>query len=168
MSRRLILLTLATILVAGLISAGAGAGRSQTAARSFSVGIYDDSMTLGNPDKGFPLMRKLRVQVVRVTLWWRGVATKRPANATDPADPAYNWFGYDRAVQDAAKYRIKILFSIVGTPGWANGGSKPFIFPWISLPQLSLRVKPIKQLQTRADVGFSLTGFFFGLSAIGL
>ena len=121
MSRRLILLTLATILVAGLISAGAGAGRSQTAARSFSVGIYDDSMTLGNPDKGFPLMRKLRVQVVRVTLWWRGVATKRPANPTNPADPAYNWFGYDRAVQDAAKYRIKILFSIVGTPGWANG-----------------------------------------------
>jgi len=110
MSRRLILLTLATILVAGLISAGAGAGRSQTAARSFSVGIYDDSMTLGNPDKGFPLMRKLRVQVVRVTLWWRGVATKRPANPTNPADPAYNWFGYDRAVQDAAKYRIKILF----------------------------------------------------------
>lgn len=50
-------------------------------------------------------------------------------------------------------------------PSWANGGSKPFIFPWISLPQLSLRVKPIKQLQTRADVGFSLTGFFFGLSA---
>ena len=121
MSRRLILLTLATILVAGLISAGAGAGRTQSAARSFSIGIYDDSMTLGNPDKGFPLMRKLRVQVVRVTLWWRGVATKRPANPTNPADPAYNWFGYDRAVQDAAKYRIKILFSIVGTPGWANG-----------------------------------------------
>ena len=50
-------------------------------------------------------------------------------------------------------------------PSWANGGSKPFIFPWISLPQLSFRYKPIKQLQTRADVGFSLTGFFFGLSA---
>jgi len=50
-------------------------------------------------------------------------------------------------------------------PSWANGGSKPFIFPWISLPQLSLRVKPIKQFQARADVGFSLTGFFFGLSA---
>lgn len=48
---------------------------------------------------------------------------------------------------------------------WANGGSKPFIFPWISIPQLSLRYKPIKQLQTRVDTGFSLTGFFFGLSA---
>ncbi len=50
-------------------------------------------------------------------------------------------------------------------PSWANGGSKPFIFPWISLPQLSFRYKPIKQLQTRLDTGFSITGFFFGLSA---
>lgn len=48
---------------------------------------------------------------------------------------------------------------------WIEGGSKPVVIPWISLPQLSLRVKPIKQLQTRADVGFSLTGFFFGISA---
>jgi hypothetical protein len=48
---------------------------------------------------------------------------------------------------------------------WANGGSKPNIFPWVSLPQLSLRYKPIKQLQTRFDTGFSTSGFFFGLSA---
>ncbi|MBK8252132.1 MAG: hypothetical protein IPK82_05625 [Polyangiaceae bacterium] len=48
---------------------------------------------------------------------------------------------------------------------WLEGGSKPVVIPWISLPQLSLRVKPIKQLQMRADVGFSLSGFFFGISA---
>lgn len=48
---------------------------------------------------------------------------------------------------------------------WANGGSKPFVFPWVSLPQISLRIKPIKHLQTRLDGGFSLTGFFFGMSA---
>jgi hypothetical protein len=50
-------------------------------------------------------------------------------------------------------------------PGWTNGGSLPVVFPWLSIPQLSFRYKPIKELQTRADVGFSLTGFFFGLSA---
>lgn len=48
---------------------------------------------------------------------------------------------------------------------WANGGSKPFIFPWISLPQVSFRYKPVKEAQVRFDTGFSLTGFFFGLSA---
>jgi hypothetical protein len=47
---------------------------------------------------------------------------------------------------------------------WANGGSKPFVFPYISLPQISFRYKPIKQLQTRLDLGFSITGFYFGLA----
>ena len=125
MSKKLILLTLATILVGALISAGATASRKQSAARSFSVGIYDDGMTLANPDKGFPILHNLRAQVVRITLWWGGpigVAKKQPKHATDPADPAYNWDAYDRAVQDAAKYKIKVLFSIVGTPAWANGG----------------------------------------------
>jgi len=125
MSKKLIVLTLATILVAGLISAGATASRKQSAARSFSVGIYDDGMTLGNPDKGFPILHNLRAQVVRITLWWGGpigvAKTKRPASPTNPADPAYNWDAYDRAVQDAAKDKIKVLFSIVGTPSWANG-----------------------------------------------
>jgi len=119
MSKKLILLTLATILVAVLISAGATAGRTQTTARSFSVGLYDDGMTLGNPDKGFPILHNLRAQIVRITLWWGGpigVAKTQPKNPTDPADPAYNWDVYDRAVQDAAKYKIKVLFSIVGTP----------------------------------------------------
>jgi hypothetical protein len=50
-------------------------------------------------------------------------------------------------------------------PYWSAGGSKPMIFPWIALPQFSFRYKPIKQFQTKLDLGFSTTGFFFGLSA---
>lgn len=50
-------------------------------------------------------------------------------------------------------------------PSWADGGSKPIVVPWLSIPQISFRAKPIKQLQIRADVGFSITGFFFGLSS---
>jgi hypothetical protein len=48
---------------------------------------------------------------------------------------------------------------------WANGHSKPLIFPWIALPQIGFRYKPIKQFQMKADFGFSTSGFFFGLSA---
>ena len=126
MSRKLIVLTLATVLAAGLISAGAtAAGSKQSAGRSFSVGIYDDGMTLANPDKGFPILHNLRAQIVRISLWWGGpigVAKKKPTNPADPADPAYDWAAYDTAVQDAAKNKIKVLFSVVGTPAWANGG----------------------------------------------
>ena len=50
-------------------------------------------------------------------------------------------------------------------PSWFNGGSKPAIFPWISIPQIGLRIKPIKQFVGRIGVGFALTGFWFGLNA---
>jgi hypothetical protein len=50
-------------------------------------------------------------------------------------------------------------------PNWFNGGSVPTIFPNITFPALGLRYKPIKQLETRLQVGFSLTGFWFQLSA---
>jgi hypothetical protein len=35
--------------------------------------------------------------------------------------------------------------------------------PWLSLPILGLRIKPIKALVLRAQIGFSLTGFYFQL-----
>ncbi len=50
-------------------------------------------------------------------------------------------------------------------PSWVNGGSKPNIFPLINFPQVGLRYKPIKQMEARFGLGFSLTGFWFGLSA---
>lgn len=47
---------------------------------------------------------------------------------------------------------------------WANGGSKPNVFPWISIPQLGLRYKPVKNFVARIGMGFALTGFWFGLN----
>jgi hypothetical protein len=49
-------------------------------------------------------------------------------------------------------------------PSWLNGGSKPVLFPWISVPQIGLRFKPVKQFEGRLGLGFSLTGFWFGLN----
>ena len=54
-------------------------------------------------------------------------------------------------------------------PSWFSGGSKPVLFPWISIPQLGLRYKPIKNFEARFGMGFGLTGFWFGLNgAYGL
>jgi hypothetical protein len=47
---------------------------------------------------------------------------------------------------------------------WFGGGSVPVIFPHIALPILSVRYKPVKQFEARLGLGFSLTGFWFGLS----
>ncbi len=65
------------------------------------------------------------MQVARLDLYWGGplgVAKRRPAHPTSPADPAYDWSLYDPVVQQLSAAGIKVLFSIYGTPAWANGG----------------------------------------------
>jgi len=97
------------------------------------VGILDETHTLyGNPDQSFPILAKLHTQVLRINLYWGGkfgVAKSRPADATDPSDPAYDWSLYDRTVNYAAQYKIKLLLTIYGTPRWENGHAKPNYAP---------------------------------------
>ncbi|HEY6080081.1 MAG TPA: hypothetical protein VIW29_14810 [Polyangiaceae bacterium] len=49
-------------------------------------------------------------------------------------------------------------------PSWADGGSKPMIFPWLVL-QTGLRYKPHRNFVARFDAGFGTSGFFLGLGA---
>ncbi|MFI4944636.1 MAG: DUF5722 domain-containing protein [Burkholderiales bacterium] len=96
------------------------------AARGMLVGLLDEAALYDEPTAVFPLMEQARTQVLRLNLYWGGnigVADRRPARATDPADPAYDWTLYDRTVNYAAQHKIRILFSIYGTPAWANGGA---------------------------------------------
>jgi Glycosyl hydrolase catalytic core len=116
------------VIAALVVAAAAAAATAQPAAgsRYLRVGIYDEAQTLYGPvAKTFSLFKELHVQEVRLNLYWGGpygVATKRPANPTDPNDPAYDWSLYDRTVDYAAQSGVHVLFSIYGTPGWANGG----------------------------------------------
>ena len=96
------------------------------AARGMLVGLLDEAALYDDPQYVFPLLQQARTQVLRVNLYWGGrvgVATSRPASATNPDDPAYDWELYDRTVNYAAQHRIRVLFSIYGTPRWANGGA---------------------------------------------
>ncbi|HEX3772436.1 MAG TPA: hypothetical protein VHV30_16275 [Polyangiaceae bacterium] len=47
---------------------------------------------------------------------------------------------------------------------WFNGGAVPVVFPHVG-GQIGVRWKPIKQVESRLQLGISLTGFWFGLSA---
>ena len=96
------------------------------ASRGMLVGLLDEAALYDDPGYVFPLLEQARTQVLRVNLYWGGrvgVATQRPTRATDPDDPAYDWTLYDRTVNYAAQHRIRVLFSVYGTPGWANGGA---------------------------------------------
>jgi hypothetical protein len=52
-------------------------------------------------------------------------------------------------------------------PNWfaSGGGTIPTVFPWLELPILGFRFKPIKELEMRLNGGFSITGFFFNFAA---
>jgi hypothetical protein len=112
----------------------AGLGVAAAGARSHMlVGIQDDAQTLyGDPVKTYAILKQLRVQIVRINLDWGGkyaVANHRPAHPFDPADPAYDWTLYDRAVRYAAQNNIQVLFTILFTPKWANGGQPQNVPP---------------------------------------
>jgi len=98
------------------------------------VGINDEADTLyGDPAAGFAELKTLRAQVLRVSLYWGGikwaVANRKPTDATDPSDPAYDWSLYDRLVAYAHANDIKVVFSILFTPSWANGGKGRNVAP---------------------------------------
>ncbi len=44
---------------------------------------------------------------------------------------------------------------------WSDGGDVPNVVPWFAVPQIALRIKPIRQLMIRIEGGFGL-GFFLG------
>ena len=97
-----------------------------TASGHMMIGVYDEGETFfDDPDTVFSRYQALHVQVLRVNLYWGGklgVAKTRPFDGADPRDAGYDWSLYDRTAQYASQYGIKLLFSITGTPRWANHG----------------------------------------------
>jgi hypothetical protein len=117
--------SVAAALVASAVGLALCLAPAASASGSLRIGIFDDGMVLyGEPDIVFPQLEKTDSQLVRVNLWWSGpgvrVATRRPKRPADPADPAYNWDTYDRTVRFAIVSGMQPVFSIVGTPPWAN------------------------------------------------
>lgn len=122
LGRRLLAVALVALVAAAAFAATTA--RPAGAARGLLKGIYDDTQTLyGNPDRTYAMLKQLRTKIVRINMYWGGefaAASKRPARPTDPDDPAYDWGIYDRAVRYAQEFDMQVVFSIWGTPGWAN------------------------------------------------
>ena len=140
MSKRIALISALAAVVAGLaVGAATASPKKHNAPKAHTsshmlVGLDDEPDTLyGNPDTAFQTLTTLRAQVLRVNLYWGGnkwaVANKKPSDATDPGDPAYNWALYDRLVRYATDHSIKVVFSFLFTPSWANGGKAKSVAP---------------------------------------
>jgi hypothetical protein len=121
-------LALLTVLV---VSAACAA--SARATPGLELGIADSgSAYYDTPDSFYPDLTELHAQLLRVQLHWGGalgVARGRPEDAVDPADAAYNWSRYDGIVIAAHDAGVEVVFTIFGTPTWANGGKPPTYAP---------------------------------------
>jgi hypothetical protein len=88
-----------------------------------------------------------------------------PTAGSDPNNPD-NYVPCQGPMMPVGQYcgRDNDHYGDYSEPSWANGGSKPIIFPWMSL-QTGFRFKPTKQFMGRVDVGWNiLNGPFFGLA----
>jgi hypothetical protein len=109
--------------VALAAAAGSAVAPAEAVARAPAAKLIWGPVVLPSGSSAFPLYHQLGVNVFQVDLNWAETAPTRPANAQDPADPAYLWPAQlDQAISEAAHYRIKICLLVQGTPGWANGG----------------------------------------------
>ena len=113
------------LLAALIVALAALSPSAAVGSRFLQVGFTDHAAALHGEPRLFPTLGQLRSEVLRVNLYWGGplgVARRKPDNGADPGDPAYDWRRYDRIVVIAARQRMRIAFSIFGTPAWANRG----------------------------------------------
>lgn len=107
------------------------------AARGFEVGFADDVFSdnlFTNPDPAvrtlwFDRLAGTNARIVRINVHWARVAIPAgnapPANPRNPDDPGYNWTEIDDAVREADARGLKVLFTVLRAPTFAEGPNKP-------------------------------------------
>ena len=102
-----------------------------SAADRMWMGFTDDPVLRYDPGRqtDFDLVRQSDATIVRTIVVWSSVAATKPANATDPFDPAYRFDDLDEYVRNAQSRGLDVLMTIWGTPAWANGGKAPQYAP---------------------------------------
>jgi hypothetical protein len=97
---------------------------SAGAAIKMLVGFQDDPSFRWRDDRAVTLDRaqSVNTQIVRTTVYWSKIASRRPATARNPNDAAYSFGDLDELVRNAELRGMQMMLTIWGTPGWANGG----------------------------------------------
>ncbi|MGE5691591.1 MAG: hypothetical protein ACM33B_13640 [Pseudomonadota bacterium] len=114
---------IALLFLVGLLALGAAAPAG--ASSSARYGVQDDAWLAYGPgslDDRLDVLDRLGVDVVRYTLRWDDIASRRPAAPRNSADPAYDWRVPDTVLRGLHTRRIGVVVTLLGTPRWANGG----------------------------------------------
>ncbi len=112
------------------LALAAAAGQAHAAERMW-VGFTDDPKLRFDPDRQ-PELDKVAAShatVVRTVVQWWTTARTRPADPTNPFDPAYTFDDIDELVRNAQIRGLEVEFAVWGTPSWANAGKPPQYAP---------------------------------------
>jgi hypothetical protein len=75
----------------------------------------------------FPLYHALGVKIYQDDLYWDQIAPSKPADPTNPRDPAYQWPAQiAQEISLAKRYRMRVMLQLISSPAWANGGHQGF------------------------------------------
>lgn len=95
---------------------------------SFTTGLVGEAYKSSDPAARaleFDWTREAGAEIARIDVLWRSVAPTAPANAGDPADPAYDFAALDAAVTDATSRGLRVVFTVYRAPEWAEGADPP-------------------------------------------
>lgn len=133
-----VLAALAAALVTLLVPA------TSKASPYIKFGVQDDAYLSAGPTLQGRLdtLDTLGAKLVRYTVDWRRIATRKPKRAVNPGDPAYDWTDTDAVLNGLHERKIGVIVTLAHTPGWANGGQGANGVPRskYSLPAFALAV----------------------------
>jgi hypothetical protein len=104
------------------------------ASHGASFGVQDDAWLMYGPGtlpERLTTLQNLGVGIVRFTLRWDQVAAQKPTNPRSAA--AYDWGLYGDVLDGLHDQGIRVLVTLYGSPGWANGGTSPAHLPLAGL-----------------------------------
>lgn len=112
-----------------LVAAMAAAGAAEAAP---VVSLQDDALVNARGpglEARLDALAATGVRVTRVDVLWREVAPRRPADARDPDDPAYDWSLYDAIVRGLTARGVGVMLDFYRTPAWASARGTPSAAP---------------------------------------
>ena len=121
----------ARVLLIALLALLAVPAATVHAATRMPIGFFDDISFRYAADREVNLQRAAidGGSIIHTTASWPQLAPKRPANALNGSDPAYRLTDLDDLVYTSARYGMRVMIDISGTPKWANGGKAPNVMP---------------------------------------
>jgi len=114
----------ARFLLIALVALLAIPAATVSAATRMPIGFFDDPSFRWAPDTSANLAAAAAAgaTIIHTTANWAQIAPTRPQFPSDPDDHAYQLSDLDTLVRESARYGLRVMIDITGTPKWANGG----------------------------------------------